>query len=212
MPDGTGAVMIDGKMQDDATFKQCRVMVDLARRLDTVPLRRVINATGVVVHTNLGRAPLAPEAAAAVAATAAGYADLELDLGTGQRGSRQTHLAPLLARLTGADDGIAVNNAAGALVLCLAALARDREVIVSRGQMIEIGDGFRQGSTNRDLIKQPAEVAGCWFRLFPRNHSDCFQQRNADADRSHDHGQSVGKLRQKLFLPPGFEPLERMTA
>src|SRR5881394_780910 len=123
---------------------------DLAARLQDelrsarVPsLRRVLNATGVVVHTNLGRAPLAPEALAQVVETARGYSNLELDLSSGARGSRQDHVAPLLRRLTGAEAALVVNNNAAAMLLALAALAEDREVIVSRGELIEIGDGFR---------------------------------------------------------------------
>ncbi|MCA3757289.1 MAG: L-seryl-tRNA(Sec) selenium transferase [Phenylobacterium sp.] len=102
----------------------------------------VINATGVVIHTNLGRAPLPPEAVAA-AALAAGYANLELDLVTGRRSSRQEHLDPLIAEMTGAEGGLAVNNCAGAVLLGLAALAEGAPVIVSRGELVEIGGGFR---------------------------------------------------------------------
>ncbi len=108
-------------------------------------LRPVVNATGVIVHTNLGRAPLAPEALAAATAVAGGYANLELDLETGGRGSRQDAVAPLIASLTGAEAGLAVSNNAAALVLVVSALAAGREVLVSRGQMVEIGDGFRIG-------------------------------------------------------------------
>jgi L-seryl-tRNA(Ser) seleniumtransferase len=106
-------------------------------------LRRVLNATGVVLHTNLGRAPLADEAIAAVVATAGASSNIELDLETGRRGSRQAHLAPLLCELLGCEDALCVNNGAAAILLALAALARGREVIVSRGQLVEIGDGFR---------------------------------------------------------------------
>ena len=106
-------------------------------------LRRVLNATGVLIHTNLGRAPLAAEAIAQVVETARGYSNLELDLRDGTRGSRQDHAAALLRRLTGAEASIVVNNNAAALLLALAALAEGREVIVSRGELIEIGDGFR---------------------------------------------------------------------
>jgi L-seryl-tRNA(Ser) seleniumtransferase len=102
----------------------------------------VINATGVVIHTNLGRAPLAPEAVAAIQAVA-GYANLEMDLDTGRRSSRQAHLAPLIAERTGAEAGLAVNNCAGAVLLALAALAEGAPVIVSRGELVEIGGGFR---------------------------------------------------------------------
>src|SRR5436190_7378568 len=106
-------------------------------------LRRVLNATGVIVHTNLGRAPLAAAALEQVAGAARGYSNLEYDLEVGSRGSRQTHVAELLHRLTGAEAALVVNNNAAAVLLALAALAEGREVLVSRGELIEIGDGFR---------------------------------------------------------------------
>src|SRR5206468_12021642 len=106
-------------------------------------LRRVINATGVIVHTNLGRAPLAQDAIAHVAEVARGYSNLEYDLSVGARGSRQDHVAETLRRLTGAEAALVVNNNAAAVLLALAALAEGREVLVSRGELIEIGDGFR---------------------------------------------------------------------
>jgi L-seryl-tRNA(Ser) seleniumtransferase len=105
-------------------------------------LRRVVNATGVLVHTNLGRAPL-PDAALARVAAASGYSNLELDLASGTRGSRQDHVAALFRRLTGAEAALVVNNNAGALLLAVAALADGHEVLASRGELIEIGDGFR---------------------------------------------------------------------
>jgi L-seryl-tRNA(Ser) seleniumtransferase len=106
-------------------------------------LRRVLNATGVIVHTNLGRAPLADAALDHVRETARGYSNLEYDLSTGSRGSRQDHVASILRRLTGAEAALVVNNNAAAVLLALAALAEGREVVVSRGELIEIGDGFR---------------------------------------------------------------------
>jgi len=106
-------------------------------------LRRVINATGVIVHTNLGRAPLAAAALDQVVDAARGYSNLEYDLDAGGRGSRQSHVADLVSRLTGAEAALVVNNNAAAVMLALATLAEGREVLVSRGELIEIGDGFR---------------------------------------------------------------------
>jgi L-seryl-tRNA(Ser) seleniumtransferase len=106
-------------------------------------LRRVINATGVIAHTNLGRAPLSGEALARVHDAARGYSNLEYDLLAGTRGSRQDHVAPVLRHLTGAEAALVVNNNAAAVMLALAALAEGRDVLVSRGELIEIGDGFR---------------------------------------------------------------------
>jgi len=106
-------------------------------------LRRALNATGIIVHTNLGRAPLAEAALDRVREVGRGYSNLEYDLGSGTRGSRQDHLAAALPRLTGAEAALVVNNNAAAVLLALAALAEGREVLVSRGELIEIGDGFR---------------------------------------------------------------------
>ncbi len=105
--------------------------------------RRVINATGVIVHTNLGRAPLAGAALEAVAEVGAGYSDLEYDLAAGARGSRHDHLEGLLRRLTGAEAALVVNNCAAAALLACAALGAGREIVVSRGQLVEIGGSFR---------------------------------------------------------------------
>ena len=113
-------------------------------RLAGVPsLRRVINATGVLLHTNLGRAPLTQEAAAMAEEAACGYTTLEYNVSDGNRGSRHAHVSQLLCELTGAQDAMVVNNNAAAVLLMLSALTRDREVIVSRGELIEIGGSFR---------------------------------------------------------------------
>jgi L-seryl-tRNA(Ser) seleniumtransferase len=106
-------------------------------------LRRTFNATGVIVHTNLGRAPLPEAALARALEVGRGYSNLEYDLAAGGRGSRQDHVAAILRRLTGAEAALVVNNNAAAVMLALAALAEGREVLVSRGELIEIGDGFR---------------------------------------------------------------------
>ncbi|MCE9577965.1 MAG: L-seryl-tRNA(Sec) selenium transferase [Deltaproteobacteria bacterium] len=118
-------------------------VIAAAQALAQVSLRPVINATGVVLHTNLGRAPLAPAAIDAVVEVARGYANLEYDVDRGARGSRHAHLAGLLRAITGAEDAVVVNNNAAATMLGLAALAAGREVIVSRGELVEIGGSFR---------------------------------------------------------------------
>jgi L-seryl-tRNA(Ser) seleniumtransferase len=122
------------------------LLVTVAARVETASLpslRPVFNATGIVLHTNLGRAPLATAAIEAIAGIAGGYSNLEYDLEAGRRGSRYVHCVSLLRELTGAEDAIVVNNCAAALVLTLSALARGREVIVSRGELVEIGGSFR---------------------------------------------------------------------
>ena len=121
-------------------------------------LRSVINATGVIIHTNLGRAPLATPAIERAAAVAAGYCNLEYDLVTGARGSRAIHALVLLKRLTGADAAVVVNNNAAALLLILTALASGREVIISRGELVEIGGGFRIPDVMRQSGAQLREV------------------------------------------------------
>ncbi|GAB4229126.1 MAG: L-seryl-tRNA(Sec) selenium transferase [Deltaproteobacteria bacterium] len=110
---------------------------------ESLPMRRVINAAGIVVHTNLGRAPLPAEALDAVADTARGYSNLEFDLAGGERSSRLEHVEGMLRELTGAACAHVVNNNAAAVLLCLAGIARGREVIVSRGELVEIGGSFR---------------------------------------------------------------------
>ena len=120
-----------------------REVAAAAAELARPALRPVINATGVVLHTNLGRAPLAQAARTAIDAVAAGYSNLEYDLVRGDRGSRHDHLRGLLCELTGAEDAVVVNNNAAATVLGLAALAAGKEVVVSRGELIEIGGSFR---------------------------------------------------------------------
>jgi L-seryl-tRNA(Ser) seleniumtransferase len=152
-------------------------------------LRRVVNATGVLVHTNLGRAPLAEAALERVREIGRGYSNLEYDLPEGSRGSRQDHVAEVLRRLTGAETALVVNNNAAAVLLALAALAEGREVVVSRGELIEIGDGFRipevlersgarlveVGTTNRTRAADYESAVGPETALLLRVHQSNFR-------------------------------------
>jgi L-seryl-tRNA(Ser) seleniumtransferase len=154
----------------------------------TPSLRPVINASGVILHTNLGRAPLTPSAIEELGQSATQYSNLEYDLSVGARGKRDVHLSRLIERLTGAESAIVVNNCAAAVLLTLAALARGGEVIVSRGELIEIGDGFRipeimeqsgavlreVGTTNRTRIADYENAIGEHTRLLLRVHPSNF--------------------------------------
>jgi L-seryl-tRNA(Ser) seleniumtransferase len=162
----------------------------LARRAGS-SLVPVLNATGVVLHTNLGRAPLAVPAIQAMTAVASGYSSLELDLPSGTRGSRNDHCRDLLRTTTGAEDGLAVNNAAGALVLALNALAEGRDVAISRGELIEIGGSFRipdimaksgarlheVGTTNRTHLDDYRRALDSGVAAILTVHRSNFQQR-----------------------------------
>jgi L-seryl-tRNA(Ser) seleniumtransferase len=152
-------------------------------------LRPVLNATGVVVHTNLGRAPLAAEAVGALREVAGGYSNLELDLASGERGSRQAHVEELLRELTGAEAALVVNNCAAAVLLAAAALAGGRELVVSRGQLVEIGGSFRipevvaqsgarlveVGTTNRTRLSDYTEAIGPETAAVLRVHQSNFR-------------------------------------
>ncbi len=163
-----------------------------ARRLQP-SLRRVINATGVILHTNLGRAPLAPAAAARLAEIASGYSNLELDLATGKRARRDRHVSGLLAELTGAPASLVVNNNAAAVLLAVHTLALEGqgEVLVSRGELVEIGESFRiaeiiarggarlveVGATNRTRLADYERALTPRTRLILRVHQSNFSQR-----------------------------------
>ena len=134
-------------------FSQERFFDDVRRHLevqDRTRLQRVLNATGIVIHTNMGRAPLAEIAVEAVCEVARGYSNLEIDLETGKRGGRGGQAAPLLCKLTGAEAAVVVNNNAAAVLLALSAVAQGGEVIISRGELVEIGGAFRVP----DVIRQ----------------------------------------------------------
>jgi L-seryl-tRNA(Ser) seleniumtransferase len=160
-----------------------------ADRLLHPSLQPVINATGVILHTNLGRAPLSPAIADAIKNSTTQYSNLEYDLEAGARGKRDTHTTELLARLTGAEDAIVVNNCAAAVLLVLAALAQGGEAIVSRGELIEIGDGFRipeimaqsgallreVGTTNRTRLRDYENAINENTRVLLRVHPSNFK-------------------------------------
>jgi L-seryl-tRNA(Ser) seleniumtransferase len=164
----------------------------IAREVERIlsrTLQPVINATGVILHTNLGRAPLSPGVLDELRQTAIHYSNLEYDLEAGARGKRDVHTTELLARLTGAEDAIVVNNCAAAILLVLAALSKGGEVLVSRGELIEIGDGFRipevmsqsgailreVGTTNRTHIADYENAISEKTRMLLRVHPSNFQ-------------------------------------
>lgn len=151
------AAIAAGALVEPAAIAAASLQAVIAR-VQTVrgpSLRPLVNGSGVLLHTNAGRAPLHREAQAALVAAAAGYNTLELDRSTGKRGSRQAHCRPLLRWLTGAEDAIVVNNGAAAVLLAMRAVARDRPVLVARSQLVEIGGGFRV----------PAVIAAAGCRL-----------------------------------------------
>ncbi len=152
-------------------------------------LRRVINATGVVIHTNLGRAPLHPSAIKHLIEVSKTYSNLEYDLDRGERGSRYTHVEEILCRLSGAESALVVNNNAGAVLLVLNTLAEGREVIVSRGELVEIGGAFRipdvmrrsgallreVGTTNRTYLSDYQKAIGPQAALLLKVHTSNFR-------------------------------------
>ncbi len=175
-------------------------------------LRPVLNATGVIIHTNLGRAPLAPAALARIAGTAGGYTNLEYDVERGERGSRTVHAEALLMALTGGEAAVVVNNNAAATLLMLAALARGREVLISRGELVEIGGGFRVpdvmaqsgailreiGTTNRTRVSDYSAAAGPKTALILRVHPSNFRVEGFTERPSLEALVAIG---QRLGLP-----------
>jgi L-seryl-tRNA(Ser) seleniumtransferase len=180
-----------GQQPDDAVSVD-EVIADARRRVELVLvslLRPVVNATGVIVHTNLGRAPIGDDALAAARAIGRGYSNLEYRMDDGERGSRHEHAGSLLARACGAEAGLVVNNNAAAVLLSLAALARGREVVVSRGELVEIGGGFRVpeimaesgcrlvevGTTNRTRRSDYAAAVGSDTALVLKVHASNYR-------------------------------------
>ncbi len=167
----------------------------------------VLNGTGILLHTNLGRAPLAPAALAAMHAVAGGYSNLEFDLDSGARGSRYARTSALLRETTGAEDSIVVNNCAAAILLILDTFAKDREVIVSRNQLIEIGGGFRLpdvlrrsgatlvevGATNKVYIADFARALTARTALLMRSHTSNYRIEGFTADVAPAELAALGK-------------------
>lgn len=185
-----------------------------ANGLQRPSLRPLINATGVLLQTNLGRAPLSERALAAMHAVARGYSNLEFDLEAGTRGSRHEHLRDLLRRTTGAEDGLVVNNNAAALLMVLQVLAAGREVIVSRGQAVEIGGGFRipdvlhqsgarlveAGTTNRTYLRDYAEAITPETAAILRVHPSNFRVVGFTAEPAIGELASLARERNVLLL------------
>ena len=184
-------------------------VVEAGRRAGVFSLRPVINAQGVVLHTNLGRAVLSPLALERVAAVGAAYSNLELDLASKERGSRYSHVEALLRRLTGAEDALVVNNNAAAVLLALETLAHGKEVIVSRGELIEIGGEFRipdimrrggavlreVGATNRTHLRDYAEAIGPDTALLLKVHTSNYRVVGFTADVSSRELTELGRQR-----------------
>jgi len=180
---------------------------------DRRTLRRVINATGVVLHTNLGRAPLSDRARDAMR-DAAGAVSVEYDLGAGRRGERHGHAARILAEVTGAEDGVVTNNNAAAVLLALAALAGRREVIVARGELVEIGGGFRipdvltrsgaklveVGTTNRTYLRDYAAAVGERTAAILRVHASNFRVIGFTASASSSELAGLARERGIVFV------------
>src|SRR5438094_2609476 len=192
----------------DADTLAARV-VDGVRRAGLFSLRPVINASGVVLHTNLGRALLSDLARERVAAVAGAYSNLEMDLASKERGSRYSHVEALLRRLTGAEDALVVNNNAAAVLLALETLAHGKEVIVSRGELIEIGGEFRipdimlrsgavlreVGATNRTHLRDYAEAIGPNTALLMKVHTSNYRVVGFTADVSSRELTELGRQR-----------------
>jgi len=174
-----------------AAGKKCATMDEIVAsitmriaELEKPSLRRVINASGIIIHTNLGRAPLSSEALSAMNETSKGYSNLEFNIESGNRGSRHVHVEELLCQLSGAEAALVVNNNASAVLLGLMALARRKEVIVSRGQAVEIGGGFRIPDVMRQSGAKLIEV-GTTNCTYPHDYEQAISERTIALMRIH---------------------------
>ena len=177
----------------EAILSERLFWTDISETLDQSreqSLKRVINASGIVIHTNLGRAPLAPEAIAAMSEIASTYSTLEFELDTGKRGSRHSHAETLICELTGAKAALVVNNCAGAILTVLSALANHKEVIASRGELVEIGGSFRMP----DVITQSGATlkeVGTTNKTHPADYADAITESTALLLKSHTSNYAV---------------------
>lgn len=177
----------------EAILSERLFWTDISETLDQLreqSLKRVINATGIVIHTNLGRAPLAQEAIAAMSGIAKTYSTLEFDLDSGKRGSRHSHAEAIICELTGAEAALVVNNCAGAILTVLSALANGREVVASRGELVEIGGSFRMP----DVIVQSGATLkeiGTTNKTHPEDYADAISESTALLLKSHTSNYAV---------------------
>ncbi len=185
-------------------------------RLLTYSLRPVINATGIVIHTNLGRSPLSTRVLQNVAAVGSGYSNVEYDLSAGKRGKRHIHVSRLLQQITGAEDALIVNNNAAAVLICLSTMAREKEVIVSRGELVEIGGSFRipdvmtasgallheVGTTNKTHLHDYVRAVNESTALFLKVHQSNYRMIGFTADVDMRDLVSLG---QRHGLPVVFD-------
>jgi L-seryl-tRNA(Ser) seleniumtransferase len=196
--------ILKGDTMDVSLEDLVRQISAKAMHLSSYSLRHVINATGIVVHTNLGRAVLPEKAIEHVVNIAGGYSNLEYDLDAGRRGKRYAHIKSLLREITGAEDGIAVNNNAAAVLICLNSVAKDREVIVSRGELVEIGGSFR--------IPDVMAFSGAVLReVGTTNKTHLYDYEKAISERT----ALILKVHKSNFKVIGFTeevPVERLVA
>jgi len=177
----SGAIQSENELQLKALLPG---LIAFVRAQSRPHFRRVLNGTGVVIHTNLGRSILAPEAMSAVADACANYSNLEFDLKTGERGSRYSHVEQLLCKLTGAEAALVVNNNAAAVMIVLGTLAQGREVIVSRGQLVEIGGSFRIPDVMEKSGARLVEV-GATNRTHPQDYEQAITENTGALLRVH---------------------------
>jgi len=174
-------------------------VVTEALDVTSVSLQPVINATGVILHTNLGRSPLSAEALQAAELASGGYCTIEFDLARGRRDSRQAHVESMLCLLTGAEAALVVNNNASAVLLALSALARRKEVIVSRGQAVEIGGGFRIPDVMRESRARMVEV-GTTNRSYIADYEQAITSRTAALLRVHASNFRISGFTQSSLI------------